>query len=471
MNNNIENSSASHALPQSSPFSVLIRVDANPSIGSSDLVRMMSLAHACRQSEAEVTFVSGNVPHTISRRIEELGCKFVRHNFSAGGNEDAELTSNHAAAADWTVVDGQHFDASFHKSIRQHASRLLVTDYGSNDADLILYQTGVKQSTQTASGEVANKVIGGLEHVLTSPELSASNDQSRSLRKNVRFQPKRILVAIGVADIDNWTLTTIRSLEKFNLATTKDFGIDVIIGNDYAYEQQLAAFCREARINVRIHRNVDRIDTLVQHADLAIVGGHKICFELARVGVPMIAIATEESQNSLVDLLQEQGVLVGFNVAGDISSSGVPGDTTLPMNIHTAIEKLIRNRPHRQSMSERGRELLDGLAADRITRRMHAGVITLRDVREDDSQQLLAITQQRHARGESFQDVPSATEHQTWLKQTTTSEEHRVWIAEDRTATPLATVEVKLGNADQQAHLEIALTDDAHARKPRSGDY
>ena len=112
------------------PFSVLIRADASPSIGSGHLTRMIALSSACRNSGADVTFISNEMPATLQKTISETGCHLQKIDLPSGSPDDAELTAKYARVGnfDWTILDGYQFDDTYQQVVQQKSSRLMVVD-------------------------------------------------------------------------------------------------------------------------------------------------------------------------------------------------------------------------------------------------------------------------------------------------------------------------------------------------------
>ena len=404
------------------PFSVLIRADANPSIGSGHLTRMIALSSACRNSGADVTFISNEMPGTLQKTISESGCHHQRIDTPTGSPEDAEFTANYVSNGnfDWTVIDGYQFDDTYQKRVSKPSSRLMVVDdFGHathQNADLILNQNAYADGSRYNELK-STDVICGLNYTLLRPEFHTLPLDFPG-RKNARFSVKRILVTFGGSDINDWTLATLRTLLELKLATNSRTVADVVIGANYTKEKELAQFCRDAGMNVFIHRNVDRMDALMNQADMAITAGGSTCYELARTGVPAIAIATAENQNAVVAALEQRGTLIGFTI-GESPLSNASG---LSDDIKSAIKKLVRNREHRQSMTEKGRRILDGLGAERVTRKLHAGVISFRPASLQDSQMLFELRNDPAVREASFQQsAVTQAEHEKWLGQSLTT--------------------------------------------------
>ncbi len=447
------------------PFSVLIRTDANPTIGSGHLTRMLALSSACRNSGADVTFISNEMPATLQKSIIETGCQQQRIDIPTGSFEDADFTADYISKGsfDWTILDGYQFDDAYQQRVSQPSSRLMVVDdFGHathQNADLILNQNAYADRSRYDQLK-STDVVCGLKYTLLRPEFHTLSSDYPG-RKNARFSIKRILITFGGSDINDWTLATLRTLLELKLATTSSTVADVVIGGNYTKEKELAKFCRDAGMNVFLHRNVDRMDALMNQADMAITAGGSTCYELARTGVPAIAIATAENQKAVVGALEQRGTLIGFAAdENPLSSSSAFSD-----DIKSAIRKLVRNREQRQSMSEKGKRLLDGLGAERVTRKLHAGVISFRDASPQDSQMLFELRNDSAVCEASFQQsAVTQSEHEKWLGQSLASPSRLLWIPTDRSLQPLGRVQMDLSENLQTATISIALNKRSRGR-------
>ena len=447
------------------PFSMFIRADADPSMGSGHVMRMLALASACRNIGAHVTFLSSSIPQTLRKKIQQTGAEFLQHEFKPGSIQDAAHTGNLCAQHnfDWTVLDGYQFRDPYQEIVKQQANRLMVVDDFGHDshrhADLILNQNAYASTDRYAELKSTN-ILCGLKHTLLRPEFTSdstdvdSTNTETKCRKNARFTIKRMLITFGGSDSADWTLATLRSLSKLNLANSPKLVADVIIGADYQHEKRLAEFCRTAGMNVFIHRNVDRMDALMRRTDLAITAGGSTCYELAQIGVPAVAIATTENQTAVVEALQDCGTLIGFNE----TQTTLDSTDSLSPEIEKSITKLVRNREQRQSMSETGRKLLDGMGAQRVARQLHGGVLELRPATLDDFQMLLQLRNDPVVRSGSFnQSSVTLQEHRQWLSQSLTAPNRVLWIACNRHDQQLGKVQIDVSENLQSATISIAL--------------
>lgn len=398
------------------------------------------------------------MPATLQKTISETGCQLKKIDLPTGSNEDATHTAKYAGDGkfDWTILDGYQFDDNYQHIVRQKSSRLMVVDdFGHanhQNADLILNQNAYADRSRYSQLE-STDVLCGLKHTLLRPEFHCVPLEQPG-RKNARFNIKRILVTFGGSDLNNWSLATLRTLLELKLATDSLTVADVVIGANYTQEKELAQFCRDAGMNVFIHRNVDRMDALMNQSDLAITAGGSTCYELARTGVPAVAIATADNQNAVIAALEQRGTLIGFSA----DEHPLSAKSALSDEIKSAIKKLVRNREQRQVMSDKGKQILDGLGAERVARKLHAGVISFRDALPQDSQMLFDLRNDPAVREVSFnQSAVTQEEHDRWLGQTLASPNRILWIPQDRSLQPLGRVQMDLSDNLKQATISIAL--------------
>jgi UDP-2,4-diacetamido-2,4,6-trideoxy-beta-L-altropyranose hydrolase len=398
------------------------------------------------------------MPATLQKTINETGCHHQRIDLPTGSTEDSAFTADYVSQGcfDWTVLDGYLFDDAYQRRVGQSSTRLMVVDdfgHASHQyADLILNQNAYADRSRYSQLK-STDILCGLQHTLLRREFNSSLLEQPG-RKNARFNIKRVLVTFGGSDVNDWTQATLRTLLELKLATDSRTVADVVIGANYSQEKELAQFCRGAGMNVFIHRNVDRMDALMNQADIAITAGGSTCYELARSGVPAIAIATAENQNPVVAALEQRGTLIGFCADEQPQSAS----SALSEEIKDAIKKLVRNREQRQSMSEKGKKILDGLGAERVARKLHADVICFRDASPQDSKMLLDLRNDPAVREASFQQSSvTQDEHTRWLSQTLASPNRILWIPQDRSLQPLGRVQMDLSDNLKEATISIAL--------------
>ncbi|MGB2652106.1 MAG: glycosyltransferase, partial [Candidatus Omnitrophota bacterium] len=99
----------------------------------------------------------------------------------------------------------------------------------------------------------------------------------------------------------------------------------------------------------------EMIDLMLK-ADICVSGGGQTLYELARVGVPTVAICLADNQKGNIEGLRDEGVI---EYAGSID------DEDLMRGIECAIERLLPQK-EREKRSRAGRSHVDGWGAERI---------------------------------------------------------------------------------------------------------
>ena len=425
-------------------MNVVIRADAGPVIGTGHVMRMMALGDACGKLGARVTMLCGDLPSGLVQRL--LGCGIDVHLLQspACDSMDARETLEFAKreSADWIVLDGYRFDRRYQETVAKCNAQLMMMDDGElaheDVVDVVLNQNAYARSPENA----ANRLAGCQYTLLRSEFLSEAACEPKVIRKMAR----RILLTMGGCDDANWTQRVLKTLHKVG---SDRLIVDVVVGAGYRNLESLLSMKKDIPFSIRIHRNVDRMVDLMQKVDLAITAGGSTCYELARCGVPAIAIPVADNQIPIVEELQRLGTLVGYDAAhfADLNDD----------HLKSMIKKLIRDHEQRQEMSAIGRSLVDGQGAFRIARRMANSGLRLRPATIDDAPQLLAWRNDPEVRSVSFENnVVSLSTYQLWLQRKLDQDDCSLWIAVNRSGESIGQVRLEeLGS--NEATIRISL--------------
>jgi UDP-2,4-diacetamido-2,4,6-trideoxy-beta-L-altropyranose hydrolase len=107
-------------------------------------------------------------------------------------------------------------------------------------------------------------------------------------------------------------------------------------------------------------------------------------------------------------------------------------------------------------MSQRGRELLDGLGADRVCAEMRGKGLYLRPARPGDCKQLYEWASDPHVRSASFHPEPITWEkHQRWFESKLGDPNSVLHLAEDSNGNPLGQVRYQLNGGRATLSLNV----------------
>ncbi|MFK7767059.1 MAG: UDP-2,4-diacetamido-2,4,6-trideoxy-beta-L-altropyranose hydrolase [Mariniblastus sp.] len=442
---------------------LLIRADVGPSVGTGHLMRTLALGQAWKQISGEVTVVCGELPRGLSKRIvaEGFDVQTIKNCLCDTVDGEETLSVIKSVGPDWIVLDGYRFDDEYQSQLKTSGAKLLVLDdyqhAQHHSADLILNQNIYAKLEQYDNSD-HSKILAGPEFALLREEFSIL------ATKRTATDARRLLVTFGGADPDNWTLKTLQTLSDLK---RKRLIVDCVIGACYPHGSELDQFKRTANMNLRIHRNVDRMTTLMTRVDLAITAGGSTCYELARCGIPAVVIAIADNQVPVACAMDEQGAMV--SLSGESDARGALGQT---------INALLKDPDKRSEMSRLGQLLVDGRGVQRIVDRMQlvsvasrmtdqqlekenamsepSELIQFRDATIADAAPILQWRNDPEVRSVSFHnDVIPLDVHQKWMESKLYDARTKIWIAEDNTGHAIGQLRFDLSQSGEEAVISI----------------
>lgn len=425
-------------------MNVVIRADAGPSVGTGHVMRMMALGEACCNLGSNVTMLCGSLPAGLVQRLIDCGIDVHQLASSTCDAEDARETLETAEdlEADWIVLDGYGFDQQYQKAISRSDAMLLMMDEGSV-ANPEIVNVILNQNVYAVKDLRESNLLAGCQYTLLRSEFLS---QAACEQKTIRQFARRIMLTFGGCDEQNWTARVLKSLQ---FGGADKLIVDVVLGAGYPHSEELLALKRALSCSIRIHRNVDRMVDVMQRVDFAITAGGSTCYELARCGVPALAIPVADNQLPIVDALAQHGTLVSFTPVDD--------DAECVSQLKKKIRSLLRDPQQRNSMSQAGRKLVDGKGAFRIARKMANWNLSFREATLADAELLRSWRNDPEVRSVSFDsDVMSAGTFRTWLQRMLDRQNSELWIAESRNGQPIGKVQFDFENP-QQAVIELTL--------------
>lgn len=439
-------------------MNLLVRADAGPTVGTGHVMRTLALGQAWKRLGGTVTFACGQLPRGLIKRIESEKMLVYQTQHCHCDENDAKNLAEIAATENptWIVLDGYRFDDAYQHHLRCCSSKLLVIDdYGHashHQADFVLNQN-VYADRASYSGLNHTRVFAGPEFVLMRTEFTGTPSVATTSKRTVK-QARRILVTFGGADPDNWTLKTLQTLSDLN---QKRLVVDCVIGACYQHAAELEMFKNSTSMNLRIHRNVDRMASLMSRVDMAITAGGSTCYELAHCGVPSIVMSIAENQKPIAQALNDRNVMFSIDQLDAEFDFGKQGE-----HLKRAIRQLINDPVRRQQMSERGKQLVDGRGARRIAENLIDGCFTLRNVQISDSETTWRWHHDPEVRSVALAPLPESFEqHSVLVQHQIDNPQTEVWISEGPDGNAVGQVSFEITSDHQTAYIDI-IVDEKH---------
>jgi UDP-2,4-diacetamido-2,4,6-trideoxy-beta-L-altropyranose hydrolase len=338
---------------------LIFRSDTSAQIGTGHVMRCLALAQAWNAQSGKTTFVMAGQSSALEARLRSEDIDVVYLSAKVGSNEDAQQTVNVSQkhAASWIVVDGYQFGSKYQKRLKSYGLKVLfVDDYGHAEnyyADLVLNQNISADQNLYKSREPYTQLLLGTKYALLRREFLTWQGLVKAITPNAR----KILVTLGGGDPDNVTLKVLQSLSQLSINNLK---IVVVIGGTNPHYERLLSFIKSLSLSISLQLNISNMPELMAWADIAIAAGGSTNWELAFMGLPSIVITLADNQKAIAAELDRQGVIINLGWHQDVTIE----------QISFALQELIGDRPKRETMSKKGRELVDGNGARRVVSEM-----------------------------------------------------------------------------------------------------
>jgi UDP-2,4-diacetamido-2,4,6-trideoxy-beta-L-altropyranose hydrolase len=331
---------------------LVVRADATAEIGTGHLQRCLTLATAWRNLGGLVTFCGRCESPGLARLVQSEADVVVEppavHPDPADLDCLLDVLSAPAPERSVVVLDGYQFNRAFQSAVRHVRPLLAIDDLGlerNPDVDLMLNQN-IHAPDLAYCRQSSTRYLLGLSYALLRTEFQAYAAWQRVHPSRAR----RLLVTMGGSDIDGATLRVLDAL-----SSVEDLEVRVIVGG---INPHLNAILERAgqRPHISVVRETDQMALEMASADVAISASGGTSWELAFMGLPSLLIALADNQEPLAR---------GLDAAGAAIDLGRAEALDLEVLRHELLD-LRDEGPRRKTMSERGRQLLDGRGAERV---------------------------------------------------------------------------------------------------------
>jgi len=330
---------------------LLFRADGNTQIGQGHLTRCLALAQAVTARGCHASFLTARSNASLLvNQIESQGIAVWHLTAEPGSAQDAKETIECAnrEGSTWLVVDGYSFDCSYQGALKQAGLHVLfIDDHGNADrytADLVLNQNLHATESMYPLRDAKTRLLLGAGYALLRQEFW----QWRGWQRKIEDVGRKILITMGGSDPQNVSLTALRAVQELNLP---EIEVRVMVGSGNLNQRSLEEQSLKGG-TVKVERT-PKVAEVMMWADLAISAAGSTCWETCFLGLPTVVMALADNQIPIAAALHAQGISVN---AGKSQES-----------IRERVRGLMSDRPQRKMMSERGKALIDGQGAFRVT--------------------------------------------------------------------------------------------------------
>jgi UDP-2,4-diacetamido-2,4,6-trideoxy-beta-L-altropyranose hydrolase len=253
------------------------------------------------------------------------------------------------------VFDDYSLEVHDHLSLAKGRPVLVIDDLADRflGADLVL-DAGPARRAADYGGLIADgtPLLLGPTYAPVRPEFVAAREAALH-RRQAGGGVKRILVALGLGDLDGITARVVRQM----LPLAGGAAIDVVMGSGGISYAWLTA-AAERHPNLALHVNATNMADLTAAADLAIGAGGSSTWERCVLGLPSLLLILAPNQRPAARAMADQGAAVVID----------SGSESFEASLDAAIAMLMRDAALRRNLTEASASVCDGLGAGRVAK-------------------------------------------------------------------------------------------------------
>jgi len=322
---------------------ILFRADGSAVIGMGHVYRSLAIADALRDvSQADVAFLMcadhGEGVITVSR-----------HGYPVRVAKDARVETLLEHVRDFSpailINDLPGLDAGYVRALSHVGATTVNLVDTLDDLERTEHYAQVIVSVMGEDRETPEGFYAG-------PEYAILRSHFHGKRKQVRSEPRLVLLTFGGSDPQGLSLKAARALEGLPPAVE----VVAVAGPAFSYRREFEELQRRlARKVPLINEAGGHIADLMLEADLVVCSGGMSVYEIAALGTPGIVLG----QNA-----REDGRMLEFARHGTVEYLGL-GTEVDEAALQAAVGSLLADVERRRAMSDRGHALVDGLGAAR----------------------------------------------------------------------------------------------------------
>jgi UDP-2,4-diacetamido-2,4,6-trideoxy-beta-L-altropyranose hydrolase len=320
-------------------------------------MRCLALAQSWQDSGGHAIFVMADSTPVLNERLRNEGFETAQAVGLVGSAADAEETAQLARkhSASWVVVDGYEFGSDYQASLKSRGLKVLFIDDNGHakhySADLVLNQNVHASEVLYSNCEATTRLLLGPRFAMLRREFARWRDWKRQ----TSVIGRKILITMGGSDPDNVTSRVLRViLAECELEAT------VVVGCNNPHLRKLRELAKQPRGKVHLVENATNMPELIASVDIATAAAGTTSLEMCFLGLPAVLMVLADNQRAAADALARRGAAVHFVE----SAEGKYGALV------QCLASLLASPEKRKAMSEIGRNLVDGLGAQRVVSKL-----------------------------------------------------------------------------------------------------
>jgi len=316
---------------------VIIYANGSSAIGIGHIMRTLTLAKELKKREIYVEYIIDNSDNSIIKLLQNNG-------FYVIVVEDIlnYLSSHQKPKYDLAIVDDHSINENGINKFYNIAKKIVYID------DLAKFSEYNMDILVNSSIEALSIDYKGCAKKLLGPKYAILRDEFRNKKYKVpKPNVEKVMITLGGGDEYNIT----KDILDLLLNNYNDIEYEVVLGNSYKYKDFMIQNYKDKNIN--FHINTNNMAEIMLNCDLAISAGGNTLYELCACGTPTIAAIIADNQIKFVQgVSRETGIDYLDLIDKDLLIE--------KYNFIKIIEKNIENYSHREKVSKKMFNLVDG---------------------------------------------------------------------------------------------------------------
>lgn len=251
------------------------------------------------------------------------------------------------AGADIVIIDSYLARVSFYQEISKIVKRCVYLD----DNKRVDYPEGIVVNGSIYAEEMDYPKREGLTYLLGAKYAPLRKEFWNVAAKKIKKNVKSAMIFFGGCDTRNIALMVLRFLVRYY----PDLKKKILIGEGFKSIKEIEKF-EDKHTDFIYFPDARKVKEIMLEADIAVSASGQTLYELARIGVPTIAIIVSKNQLNNAR---------GWDRAGFIQYAGWYNDKRLFRNLNGGMEKLF-SYSARSSASRIGRLFVNGKGARKV---------------------------------------------------------------------------------------------------------
>jgi UDP-2,4-diacetamido-2,4,6-trideoxy-beta-L-altropyranose hydrolase len=278
---------------------ILVRADSSSTIGTGHIYRCMTLLKPLRD-KYKVIFCTQALKGNINQKIVENGFNLI----SIIQNTPKEMKQIiKDTKAKVVVIDSYDINYKYEKKIKKSGAKIVCFDdmFFKHKCDVVLnHSIEAKKYTYKKLVPKNCKILCGSEYTLLRDEFF---DIKLKNRKKLKLDGAKVLVMFGGSDPKNFTLKTLKVLNKIDV----EFKTTIITTTANANLDKIKAYVK-GKSSYNLVINTDKVAEYINSVDFAITTSGGTILEMIYMKVPFINIKLADNQSNIVNYFKKNKI-------------------------------------------------------------------------------------------------------------------------------------------------------------------